>query len=80
MLYFLSFAVACSHGKACPPWRVSPCQAGNNVGAPGHNEAATPFMKADQASSGSGPSESEGALAKRAARRWKAGIGKVFHK
>jgi len=33
-----------------------------------------------QASSGSGPSESEGALAARVARRWKAGIGNVFHK
>jgi hypothetical protein len=35
---------------------------------------------ATYASSGSGPSESEGALAKRAARRWKACLGKVFHR
>jgi hypothetical protein len=74
MLYFPLFAVVCSHDA------VSPCRAGNNVGAPRHSEAATAFMKADQASSGSGPSESEGALGKRAARLWKACLGRVFHR
>jgi hypothetical protein len=34
----------------------------------------------DQASSGSGPSESEGALGKRAARRSKACLGRLFHR
>jgi hypothetical protein len=34
----------------------------------------------DQASPGSGPSESEGACAGRGARRWKTGIRNVFHR
>ena len=38
------------------------------------------WRNVDQASSGSGPSESEGALAERAARSWKSGIRNVFHR
>jgi len=32
----------CSHGRACPPWQVSPrCPRGNTARAPRHSEAAT---------------------------------------
>ena len=37
-------------------------------------------VSAPQASSGSGPSESEGDSAGRGARRWKIGIRKLFHR